>query len=71
MIPGDSTEVEMIETEEVVSSDFFVERHSEGVVLTIAGDDRAEDIACLFTVERAREMSDILFSVSCQEAPPE
>lgn len=71
MIPGDSADVEMIETEEVVSSDFFVERHRDGVVLTIAGDDRPEDIACLFTVEKAREMSDLLFSVSCQMPPDE
>lgn len=63
MIPGDDTDVEMIETTSMVAVDIWTEREERGVVLTFAFDDRADDVAILLTPEKARALGDQLFRV--------
>lgn len=65
MIPDESSDCEMIETRQLVPTDIFTEATAEGVVLTIAADDTAEDIAILLPRERARELGDVLFRLGC------
>lgn len=66
MKPSLSTEVEVVETERMVGVDFFVEVGPEGVLLTIAADDRAEDIEVVLRGAQARELGDLLWERGAQ-----
>ena len=68
MKPGDDEQVEMIEDVELVDVDIFTEfDEARGVVLlTIAPDDRDEDIVVLLTGAKARAAGDSLFRLGCR-----
>lgn len=60
MKPSDSTDVEVVETVDLVNVDIMVEHEAGFVVLTLAADDADEDVSVRLSPAIAVEVSDLL-----------